>query len=119
MNCHQVGRRWFATPHTASSRGPNGRKRSSGRNCRRRSGMGHVTRKLVFGIILPVQIDGEGLYVLVRSPGQHALSRLVAANELPPGWQAVVCDAAHRIIARSEREEAFVGTELPPSQWHD
>jgi two-component sensor histidine kinase len=79
--------------------------------------MGAVTKQLMFGIILPVQIDGENRYALVRSPGQHALSRVVAANELPPGWQAVVSEAAHRIIARSEPEEAFVGKELPPSQW--
>jgi PAS domain S-box-containing protein len=81
--------------------------------------MGPVTKQLVFGIIVPVQIDGESRYALVRSPGQQALSRLAAANELPPGWRAVVSDAAHRIIARSEREDAFVGKELPPSQWHD
>ncbi len=81
--------------------------------------MAPVTKQLVFGIIVPVPIDSESRYALVRSPGQHALSRLVAANELPPGWHAVVCDAAHRIIARSEREDAFVGKELPRSQWHD
>jgi PAS domain S-box-containing protein len=81
--------------------------------------MGPMTKQLVFGIIVPVQIDGENRYALVRSPGQHALSSLVATNELPPGWQAVVCDAAHRIIARSEREDAFVGKQLPPSQWHE
>jgi PAS domain S-box-containing protein len=81
--------------------------------------MGPATKQLVFGIVVPVQIDGESRYALIRSPGQHALSRLAAANELPPGWQAVICDAAHRIIARSEQEDAFVGKELPPSQWHD
>jgi hypothetical protein len=56
--------------------------------------MGPVTKQLVFGIIVPVQIDGESRYALVRSPGQPALSRLVATNELPPGWHTVVCDAA-------------------------
>jgi hypothetical protein len=53
-----------------------------------------------------------------RSQTPHALGRLVAANELPPGWLAAVADAAHHIIARSEQEVAFIGKELPPAQWH-
>jgi PAS domain S-box-containing protein len=73
----------------------------------------------MFGIIVPVKIDGESRYVLVRSPGQHALASLATTNALQPGWRAVVSDAAHRIIARSEQEDAFVGKELPASQWHD
>ena len=81
--------------------------------------MGPVTKQPTFGIIVSVQIDGESRYALVRSPSQHAILHLVAANELPPGWQAVVSDAAHRIIARSERQDAFIGKELPQPQWHD
>ncbi len=80
--------------------------------------IGSVTKRLMFSIIMPVQIDGENRYALARSPDLHALSGLVAANELPPGWHAVVADAAHRIIARSEQEDAFIGKELPPAQWH-
>src|SRR5262249_22353563 len=72
----------------------------------------------LIAIIVPVQIDGESRYALVGSPNQHALARLVAANDLPPGWHAVVSDAAHRIIARSEQNDVFIGQELPPSQWH-
>src|SRR5713226_129850 len=77
-----------------------------------------VTKQLLFAIIVPVQIDGESRYALTRSPGQHALAGVAAANELPPGWHAVVCDATHRIIVRSEQEDAFVGKELPPAQRH-
>src|SRR5467141_4488948 len=77
-----------------------------------------VTKQLLFAIIVPVQIDGESRYALTRSPGQHALASLAAANELPPGWHAVVSDATHHIIARSEQEDAFIGKELPPAQWH-
>jgi hypothetical protein len=72
----------------------------------------------MFSIIVPVEIDGEGRYALVRSPDQHTLERLVAANELPAGWHAVVSDAAHHIVAGSQPEDAFIGQELPPSQWH-
>ncbi len=77
-----------------------------------------AVEQFVYAIIVPVQLDGENRYVLVRSPSQHALAGLVAANELPAGWQARVSDAAHRIIARSEQQKAFIGKELPPSQWH-
>src|SRR6266403_1598358 len=80
--------------------------------------MAPVVDQFMFGIIVPVEIGGESRYVLGRSQDQHALARLVAANELPPGWLAVVADAAHRIIARSEQEDAFIGTELLPAQWH-
>ena len=81
--------------------------------------VGSATHQPVFAIVVPVQIDGESRYALSRSPGRHVLSHLVAAKELPPGWQAAVSDAAHRIIARSDQEDAFIGKELPPSQWHD
>jgi PAS domain S-box-containing protein len=77
-----------------------------------------ATKQHLFAIIVPVQIDGESRYALTRAPGQHALASLAAANELPAGWHAVVCDATHRIIARSEQEDAFIGKELPPAQWH-
>ncbi len=73
-----------------------------------------VTEQPLYSIILPVVIDGENRYALVRSPSQHALASVVAANELPPGRQAVVSDAAHRIVARHDTTMK----ELPPAQWH-
>jgi PAS domain S-box-containing protein len=79
--------------------------------------MAPFVNQLLVGIIVPVEIDGERRYAVARSPDQFALARLVAANELPPGWHAVVSDAAHRIIGRSEQEGLFIGKELPPAQW--
>jgi PAS domain S-box-containing protein len=79
--------------------------------------MGPATKQLMFGIIVPVRIDGESRYALVRWPNQHTLEGPVSANELPPGWHALVSDATHHIIARSEQDNAFIGKELPPSQW--
>jgi PAS domain S-box-containing protein len=78
--------------------------------------MGPVVKQLLIGIIVPVQIEGESRYALVRSPNPHALAGLVAANQLPPGWHAVVSDATHRVIAGSQG--AFIGQELPPTQRH-
>jgi PAS domain S-box-containing protein len=77
-----------------------------------------LVNHFLYGITVPVEIHGESRYVLGRSQDQQAIARLVAANELVPGRLAVVADAAHHIIARSEREDAFIGKELPPAQWH-
>jgi two-component system, sensor histidine kinase len=80
--------------------------------------IGSATKRLMFSIIVPVQIDGKNRYAVARSPDLHPLAGLVATIELPPGWRAAVSDGAHRIIARSEQEESFIGKELPPSQRH-
>jgi PAS domain S-box-containing protein len=80
--------------------------------------MAPIIKQLLIGISVPVEIDGERRYVLGRSPDQSALARVVAANKLPPGWQAAVTDTTHHIIARSDQPNAFVGQELSPSQWH-
>ncbi len=80
--------------------------------------MAPLVNQLLVGIIVPVEIGGERRYAVARSPDQFALARLVAANELPTGWHAVVSDAAHHIIGQSEEEGLFIGKELPPAQWH-
>jgi PAS domain S-box-containing protein len=80
--------------------------------------MGPVSQQLLFSVIVPVQIDGENRYALVRSPNRRAFASLLATHELPPGWQAVVADAMHRIVARSGQEDGLIGTELPQAQWH-
>jgi PAS domain S-box-containing protein len=80
--------------------------------------IGSVTRRLMFSIIVPVQIDGKNRYALARSPDLDPLAGLVAAIELPPGRRAAVSDAAHRVIARSKQGEAFIGKQLPPARWH-
>jgi PAS domain S-box-containing protein len=79
--------------------------------------MGSVVKQLLFGITLPVEIDGERRYAVARSPNPQALERLVAAHELPAGWQAMVSDGAHHIIAWSEHEDVFLGKEVSPAQW--
>ncbi len=78
-----------------------------------------VAKQLLVTVMVPVKIDGEIRYVLARSPDQNALTRLVSATELPAGWQAqaLVSDAAHRIIAESDRQGLYLGNELPRAQW--
>jgi PAS domain S-box-containing protein len=79
--------------------------------------VGPVTHQPMFGIIVPVEIGGESRYALVRSLDQRTLQRLIAGNELPVGWHATISEAAHRIMAQSDWENAVIGTELPPAQW--
>jgi PAS domain S-box-containing protein len=81
---------------------------------------GPMTKQLMFAIVVPVQTGGENRYALVRSINQHVLADLVAAHQLPPGWHAVISDAARHVVARSEQEEdASIGQELPPTQWRN
>jgi two-component system, sensor histidine kinase len=72
---------------------------------------GSVTKRLMFSFIVPVQIDGENRYALARSPDLGALAGLIATIKLPPAWRAGVSDAAHRIIARSSRDDTVMGKE--------
>ncbi len=80
--------------------------------------IGAATKRLMVNITVPVQIDGENRYALARSLDLHALAGLAASIELPPGWHTAVSDAAHRVIARSDQQDAFTGQELPPTQQH-
>jgi PAS domain S-box-containing protein len=80
--------------------------------------VGSVTKRLMFSVIVPVQIDGANSYALARSPDLRALAGLIAAVKLPLAWRAGVSDAAHRIIARSGSEDTLTGKELPLRQWH-
>ncbi len=45
------------------------------------------SRQRKFAIIVPVQIDGENRYALIRLTNQSVLTGLIAAHALPPGWQ--------------------------------
>src|SRR5262249_40243406 len=66
----------------------------------------------------PAEIDGQNRYALVWSPNRRAFGSLIAARELPPGWQAVVTDGEHHVLARSGQEDGMIGTTLPRPQWH-
>jgi PAS domain S-box-containing protein len=73
-------------------------------------------RQLTFAIIVSAKIDGESRYALVRSTDQSALAGLIASYALPRGWQTMICDAAHNIIASSQQEDALVGQDLAREQ---
>jgi PAS domain S-box-containing protein len=80
--------------------------------------MGPMSHRPLFSIIVPVQIDGENRYALVRSPNRSLITGVLKAHELPPDWRSVVADTTHRIIARSGGEDGLIETELPKPQRH-
>jgi PAS domain S-box-containing protein len=77
-----------------------------------------VTQQLVLGIIVPVQIDGENGYALVRPVDQRTLASLVATDRRRPGSHVAISDADRRVVVRSEQEDAFARRPLPAAQWH-
>jgi PAS domain S-box-containing protein len=62
---------------------------------------GAVTGKVLFAIILPVDVDGENRYALAKSVGQHALMEPLLVENLPPGWQGEVSNGSGRVLART------------------
>jgi PAS domain S-box-containing protein len=76
------------------------------------------TQQPVLGIIVPVQIDGENLYALVRPVDQRALARLIAPRGRHSGLHVAISDAMHRVIVQSEQEDAFVRKPLLAPPWH-
>jgi PAS domain S-box-containing protein len=76
------------------------------------------TRQLVLGIIVPVQIDGENRYALVRPADQLALANLISAYRQRPGLHVAISDAKRRVIVQSEHDDAFIGKSSLAAQWH-
>jgi PAS domain S-box-containing protein len=66
----------------------------------------------IIGISVPVQIDGENRYALVRPADQRALASLVGARR-QSNLHVTVSNAEQRIIVRSEQEE----TSAAAVQW--
>jgi PAS domain S-box-containing protein len=77
-----------------------------------------TVQQLVLGIIVPVQVDGENRYVLVRPADQRVLANLVAAHRQRPGLHVAISDAERRLVVPSEQDEAFLGKSLLAARWH-
>jgi PAS domain S-box-containing protein len=75
---------------------------------------GATTEQLVVGISVPVQIDGQNRYALVRPVDQGALATLVTSRK----QHVVISDRERRIIVRSGQEDALLGKTLQAVQWH-
>jgi PAS domain S-box-containing protein len=81
--------------------------------------MGSVTRQLMFAIVVPVEIDGENRYALARSVSQRVLAEPIAADNLPPGWQAAISDSSGHVLAQTGQNGEAAATALPQAQRHD
>jgi PAS domain S-box-containing protein len=71
--------------------------------------LGPVSKRWNFAVRAPVVQDGTVTYVLSAVVRPDAISRLVAAQNLPAGWVAVVLDRNNRIVARSVDPEKAQG----------
>jgi PAS domain S-box-containing protein len=60
-----------------------------------------IAGQRMFAIAVPVAIDGDNRYALVRSISQHALAEPIARHNLPPGWHAVIATAGGDVLART------------------
>jgi PAS domain S-box-containing protein len=71
--------------------------------------LGPVSKRWNFAVRAPVVRDGTVKYVLSAVVRPDAIARLVAAQNLPAGWVAVVLDRNNRIVARSVDPEKAQG----------
>lgn len=71
--------------------------------------LGPVSKRWNFAVRAPVVQDGTVKYVLSAVVRPDAIARLVAAQNLPAGWVAVVLDRNNRIVARSVDPEKAQG----------
>jgi PAS domain S-box-containing protein len=77
--------------------------------------VGPATRQLMFAVVVPVEIDGENRYVLIRSIRQQALAEPIASGNLPPGWQAAIANSGHQTLAQTLDTMKADGILLPQS----
>jgi diguanylate cyclase (GGDEF)-like protein/PAS domain S-box-containing protein len=59
---------------------------------------------------VPVFVDGRILYCLRMSVLSDSFSQLLARQEIPPNWTAILLSQTGTIIARNRLAERFVGT---------
>jgi PAS domain S-box-containing protein len=77
---------------------------------------GPEIEQLIIGISVPVQIDGENRYILLRPADQRALAS-VAGARTHADRHAMVSNADHRIVVRSEQGQTLTGETLLAAQW--
>jgi PAS domain S-box-containing protein len=79
--------------------------------------IGQITGRPMFAIVVPVAIDGDTRYALVRSISQHTLAEPIARRNLPAGWQAAIANAGGDVLAQTVDNRASDGSGevSPPS----
>jgi PAS domain S-box-containing protein len=71
--------------------------------------MGPVSKRWNYTVRAPVVRDGAVKYVLSAVVAPESIGQLVSAQNVPPGWVAVVLDSSNRIVARTVAPEESRG----------
>lgn len=67
------------------------------------------SREGLVALTVPMKVGGDNLYAVTAFLKSGAITGRLNEAEWPPGWVAVVLDRQHRIVARSQESQRFVG----------
>jgi PAS domain S-box-containing protein len=74
---------------------------------------GAAAQRYIISNSVPVVLNGRVRYCLSLNFGPERLTRLLQAQQLPPGWVAGIVTAENRIVARTREAETWVGQLAP------
>ena len=77
--------------------------------------LGRVARRWIVSVIIPVIRDDRVVYTLDMAFFPDRFGQLLADQNLPQGWFAVLIDRNDKVIARSTAQEQRVGKPAQPS----
>lgn len=75
---------------------------------------GAIAQTPIYGIYVPVEIDGKIPYVLGASLPPTRILKIIEEQNLPDQWSAAVTDSKRVFVARRFDHEKFVGTKGQP-----
>ena len=61
--------------------------------------MGSVSNRLIYNILQPVEVPGDGQKLIALSQDVTRLASVISANVLPDGWNAVLLDTRNQVLA--------------------
>jgi Signal transduction histidine kinase len=61
--------------------------------------LGSVTKKLIYNILQPVDVPGEGTKLIALNQEVTGLSSVISENVLPDGWNAALLDTRNQVLA--------------------
>jgi PAS domain S-box-containing protein len=74
---------------------------------------GSTAERPIISIRVPVLKDGIVTHVLSIAVEPRRIADTLLTQNLPASWVATVIDRADRVVARTRRHDAFVGTRVP------
>lgn len=74
---------------------------------------GATAGRPIISVRVPVILDDAVTHVLSMAVEPRRIADVLQAEGLPDQWVATVIDSVDRVVARSRRHEAFVGTPAP------